>query len=275
VLGGVLLIVAAGALSLALVKAPSWGWGSHSTIAGFAVAAIGLPLFVARSAKHSTPVIDLHLFRNHAFSWANTSMLFLSIAFSMQLLGLSLLLQGGWGWSPILTGLAIAPGPVMVSVGALGLRRFTSRLPLGVVAALGLVLIGAGGILIGTSITAQPHWVAAVLPGWLVIGLGAGFSFPTIYSAATVDVEPRQAATASAVIQMARQIGAVLGVAALVLVLGASTLSGNSIHQVAHAWWLAGAFAAVSALAAIGISSTKGGQHSATASGRADRAMAE
>jgi MFS family permease len=150
-----------------------------------------------------------------------------------------------------------------------------SRLPSGVVAALGLVLIGAGGILIGTSITAQPHYVAAVLPGWLVIGLGAGFSFPTIYSAATVDVEPRQAATASAVIQMARQIGAVLGVAALVLVLGASTLSGNSIHQVAHAWWLAGAFAAVAALAAIGISSTKGGHYSATSSGRADGAVAE
>jgi hypothetical protein len=54
---------------------------------------------------------------------------------------------------------------------------------------------------------------AAVLPGSLVIGLGAGFAFPTIYGAATVDVEQHQTATASAVIQMARQIGAVLGVA--------------------------------------------------------------
>jgi hypothetical protein len=44
---------------------------------------------------------------------------------------------------------------------------------------------------------------AAVLPGSLVIGLGAGFAFPTIYGAATVDVEQHQTATASAVIQMA------------------------------------------------------------------------
>jgi MFS family permease len=103
-------------------------------------------------------------------------------------------------------------------------------------------------------VTAKPHYAAAVLPGWLVIGLGAGFSFPTIYGAATVDVEQHQSATASAVIQMARQIGSVLGVAALVLVLGASTLSRNSIHRFTHAWWLASLFAACAALAALGIS---------------------
>jgi EmrB/QacA subfamily drug resistance transporter len=241
VLGGALLMVAVGALSLALIEAPSWGWASFSTIASFAVAAVGLPLFVARSARHPAPVVDLHLFRSPAFRWANASMLFLSVAFSMQLLGLPLLLRGGWGLSPILTGLAIAPGPVMVSVGALGLRRFTSRLPAGFVAAVGLVLIGAGGILVGASITATPHYAAAVLPGWLVIGLGAGFSFPTIYSAATVDVEQRQAATASAVIQMSRQIGAVLGVAALVLVLGACTLSREAASTVSamRGGWLA------------------------------------
>jgi EmrB/QacA subfamily drug resistance transporter len=252
VLGVLSVIVGIGGLALALVEAPSWGWGSASTLLTFAAAAAALALFIARSLTHPAPVVDLRLFLRPAFSWANASMFLLAVTFGMQLLGLSLWMQAGWGWTPVLTGLAIAPGPAMVSVGALGLRPFTSRLPAGVVAAVGLLLIGAGGVMIGTSITATPNYVFGVLPGWLVVGIGNGLAFPTIYAAASADVEPHQTSTASAVVQMARQIGSVVGVAALILIVGASTVSPSSIDDFAHAWWWAGLFAVLAAIAALG-----------------------
>ena len=63
------------------------------------------------------------------FAWANISMFLVSIAFAAQLLGLVLWMQEGWDWTALRTGLAIAPGPSMVSVTALGLRRFTAVTP--------------------------------------------------------------------------------------------------------------------------------------------------
>ena len=106
-------------------QGPAWGWASASTLGSFAISAAAIVAFVARSMRHHAPVVDLRLFRSREFSWANIAMLLLSVAFGIQLLGLVLWLQEGWGWSPLQTGLAIVPGPAMVSVTAIGLRRYT------------------------------------------------------------------------------------------------------------------------------------------------------
>jgi EmrB/QacA subfamily drug resistance transporter len=252
-LGGGLLIVAIGALALALVQGPSWGWGSASTLGGFAASAAALALFVVRSSRHHTPVVDLELWRSPAFAWGNITMFLVSISFGAQLLGLVLWLQEGWGWSALTTGLAIAPGPIMVSVTAIGLRRFTAALPAGATIAFGTLLMGAGGVLIGVSIGADPHYLA-ILPGWLIVGAGVGFAMPTILGAATAGLAPHQASTGSAVVQMDRQIGSVLGVALLVIVLGSSTASADLLDRFPEVWWWAGGFALASAVAALGIS---------------------
>jgi hypothetical protein len=67
----------------------------------------------------------------------------------------------------------------MVSITALGLRRYTTRLPAGIVAAIGSLLLGGGGVLIGTSLTAHASYAGQVLPGWLIIGAGVGLAMPT------------------------------------------------------------------------------------------------
>ncbi|HEY4097982.1 MAG TPA: MFS transporter [Baekduia sp.] len=252
-LGGLFLIAAIGALALALVQGPDWGWGSASTLGGFAVSAATLALFVLRSARHPAPVVDLALWRAPAFAWGNVAMLLVSIAFGAQLLGLVLWLQEGWGWSALHTGLAIAPGPVMVSATAIGLRRFTAHRPPGAVIALGTLLIGAGGVLIGASIGSHPDYFA-ILPGWLIVGAGVGFAIPTILAAATAGLPPHQASTGSAVVQMERQIGSVLGVALLVIVLGSSTASAASLDRFTEVWWWAGGLSLLSAIAALGVS---------------------
>jgi EmrB/QacA subfamily drug resistance transporter len=252
-LGGLVLIVAIGTLALALVKGPDWGWGSSSTLVSFAISAIATAWFVVRSVRHDAPVVHLHLFRNREFTWANVAMVLVSVAFGTQLLGLVLWLQEGWGWSALQTGLGIAPGPAMVSVTAIGLRRYTASLPAGLVAAVGTLLLGAGGVLIGVTLRADANYAAEVLPGWMIIGAGVGLALPTIVAAGTAGLAPHQTSTGSAVVQMGRQIGSVLGVAALVVVLGSSVGSAGDLDRFTEAWWWAGLFALLAAVAALAI----------------------
>ena len=242
-LGGVLLMVAVASLALALVQGPAWGWASGRTLAAFVIAVVATIAFVARSSRAASPVIDLALFGNPVFAWANIAMVLLSVSFGAQLLGLVFWLQEGWGWSAVRTGLGIAPGPVMVSLTGLGLRRWIAQLPVNVAAAIGALLMGGGGVLIGVSLTAHRHYATEILPGWLIIGTGVGLAMPTIIGAATAGLAPHQTSTGSAVVQMSRQIGTVLGVALLVVVIGSSTITVDKLHQFVHAWWWAGLFA--------------------------------
>lgn len=196
-------------------------------------------------------MIDLALFRNRSFTWGNIANFALGICFGTQLLGLVLWLQEGWGWSAVHTGLAIAPGPVMVSTTAIGLRRLHAGLPDGVKTIIGSLLMGGGGVLIGTSLTVQPHYAAEILPGWLLEGVGVGLAIPTIIRAASAGLAPSQTSTGSAVVQMGRQLGNVLGVAILVIVVGSSTITADTLSSFTHSWWWAGAFAVVAVLACI------------------------
>jgi EmrB/QacA subfamily drug resistance transporter len=250
-LGGVLLIGAVGSIALALVQGPVWGWGSAATIASFAITALSTGLFLARSSRAQAPVVDLRLFQDRVFVRANGAMFFANLAFGLQLLGLILWLQHGWGWSALQTGLAIAPGPAMVSVAALGLRPRLAKLSEGVTAAIGVLLMGAGGVLIGTSIGTHADYAADVLPGWLIIGAGVGLALPSITAAGATNLAAHQTSTGSAVLQMGRWIGSTIGVALLVVVLGTST--GASVHRFTHAWWWAALPALIGAVLALGI----------------------
>jgi EmrB/QacA subfamily drug resistance transporter len=71
-LGALVLAAAVGALSLAIVEGPSWGWSSARVVAAFAGAAALVPTLVVRSARHRAPVFELSLFRVRSFAVANT-----------------------------------------------------------------------------------------------------------------------------------------------------------------------------------------------------------
>jgi EmrB/QacA subfamily drug resistance transporter len=246
--GGVFLMVGIGALTLALVQGPTWGWGSGATIASLIVAAIAIVLTVVRSARANSPVIDLTLFRDRTFAWANAGSFVLSLAFGLQLLGLVLWLQEGWGWSAIRTGLAISPGPIMVSVTSLGLRRWTSKLPAGLVAAVGGVTLGVGAVLIATALSADHNYATEVLPGWILVGAGVGLSTPTLVATATKGLAHHQTSTGSAIVQMNRQIGLTLGVAVLVVIVGSSQVNVRDVHRFTDAWWWSAGFALAGAI---------------------------
>jgi EmrB/QacA subfamily drug resistance transporter len=252
-LGAAMLAVSIGAVSLGLVEGSAWGWGSTSTLASFAVALAGVAGFWFRSQHHPLPIVEPALLRVRAFAWSNVTSLFFSVAFGAGLLGVILWSQEVWGYSALRTGLAIAPGPVMVPLFVALNQRFANRVRAGRVAAAGNVLFAIGNVLLLTSVGAHPHYLRELLPGWLLMGIGVGLALPTILASATADLPPGRAATGSAVVNMSRQIGTVLGVSVLVAVIGRHATYGATHAAFQHAWWIIAGASLVAAASSFGM----------------------
>ncbi len=219
-LGAATFTVAIGALALALVKAGAWGWGSAQVIGLIAAAVILIALFARRSARHPVPVIEPHLLRLREFSTATAANVVFGTAFGAMLLLVTLWCQDVWGWSALRTGLAVAPGPLLVPFLSVGAGPLARRVGPGPVAAAGCAIYAAGCVFWHQELSPRPDYVAHMLPGMLMTGTGVGLTLPTLVSAAVSAVPPHRFATGSGVVTMARQVGIVLGVAILVTVLG-------------------------------------------------------
>ena len=131
IVGAVVLAVAIGALTLALVKGPDWGWGAPDTLLSVAVTVVGIALFVYRLGHHVAPVIEPSLLRVRAFAWANVTALLFGIAFGAGLLSVILWMQDTWHYSALQTGFGVAPGPLMVPILAALSQRVAHRVPPG------------------------------------------------------------------------------------------------------------------------------------------------
>lgn len=252
-LGAGVLAVAIGALAYGLVEGPSRGWAAGTVLTAFAVAALGVAGFWLRTTRHPSPVVEPALLRVRAFAWSNVTAVLFSAAFAAGLLSMVLWLQQVWSYSAIRTGLAIAPGPLMVPLSVLLGSRYLRRLPPGLVASAGCFLFACGSGLTGLSIGRVPHYAAEVLPGWLLTGVGVGLALPTILTAATADLPPSRNATGSAVVTMSRQIGSVLGVGVFVAVVGTTTGFAQAHHAFQHGWLVITLVGLAGAVTAVGM----------------------
>jgi EmrB/QacA subfamily drug resistance transporter len=235
-------------LTLGLVKTNDWT--AAQLLACFGAAVALLVWFLRRSAAHEAPIVPMSLFRIPAFGKATLANLLFAVAFSMMLLSVVLWCQGVWHWSALRTGLAVAPGPLMVPALAIGAGPITRRIGAGPVAAAGCFFFALGNLWWITQAGLSPSYVQGMLPGMILTGIGVGLALPTLVGAAVTALPPQSFATGSAVVTMARQIGSVLGVAALVAILGAA---GTPSAGFDHGWLLAIAASAATAAGALTI----------------------
>jgi len=209
------------ALAFGIVKAgPDWGWTDTGTLVSFAVAAVLVAAVLARSARHQSPVLDVRLFGVRSFAAANTASLIFGMAFYATLLGNILFLTGVWGWSPIKAGLAITPGPIAATLVALPAGRLADRFGARAVVLPAVLIYALAGYLWYRNMGVEVDYAADFLPGMILAGIGSGVGLSILTSAATAALPPLQFATSTAVVTMARQIGAVLGIAILVAIVG-------------------------------------------------------
>jgi EmrB/QacA subfamily drug resistance transporter len=217
--GGVALV------SLAIVEAPDWGWGSASVIAAFAGGAVVLGAFVWRSRVVAHPVLELSLFRVRSFAAGCAGVFTFSLGFYALLLANILFLTSVWGYTTLEAGFAVTPGPLMAALSSALAGRVIDRYGSRATALPGGLVFALGSLLFATGLGPTPAYVADFLPATLLTGTGVGLSFAGFSSAAVRDLPPARFSTGSAISTCCRQLGAVLGISILIAVLPDFTLA--------------------------------------------------
>ncbi len=278
--GAGLLAAAVGLVAFALVKAPGWGWGSAGFIGLLAASLACGVLMVRRSRRHHSPVIELELLRSRTFSGAFAASILYYAGFGAFVLSAVEFLTGVWRYSAVEAGLAIAPGPLMVLPFARVVApRLAARLggP-GRVAVIGC-LVNAGAQLLWLSqIQATPAYVTHLLPAQLLGGAGVGLSIPSLLGVGSASLTPARFGTGSGILNMARQVGTVLGVAGLVAILSRVSRVDPVAAYRSGLVLIIAFFVAAAAVSAVLLTGRPGGrpgpaQGSADASGSAARTV--
>ena len=220
--GAVLVTSGLVTLVFGITQASDYGWTSFATIGLFTGAAVLLASFVAWESRAREPLMPFSIFRIRTVSAANLAGLVLgTVTFSMFLM-LTLYMQQVLAYSPMKTGvayLAVAGTAIVWSTVA---AQLVNRVGVKPTITAGMTLLTVG-LLYFTQVSVGGSYVTDLLPGFLIIGAGLGFSFVPISIAALAGVAPSEAGLASGLFNTSQQIGGALGIAALSTVATSTT----------------------------------------------------
>jgi EmrB/QacA subfamily drug resistance transporter len=230
-LGAGLLGASMFGLIYGLIEGSTAGWTALP--AGcLAAGAVLLACFGARQRLAAEPLILPSLLANRGF----TAGLLLGLAFFAAVNGLayviSLFFQTALGLKPDHAAIALGPLMVGIIIASVVCRPLVGKLGRGlVVLGLGVTLAGAAGLwaTIAASGTAVSVW--ALAPSILVLGVGMGACFSSIFDVAIGDVAPAEAGSASGTLSAVQQLAAAIGSAVVTTVY----FSQRAEHGAGHA----------------------------------------
>ena len=254
-LGGVLVTSGLSSVVYAITQGGQHGWLAGRTLGFFAASALLLAGFVAWEQRHPEPLMRLGILRIKTVSGANVSGFILGTATFSLFLMLTLYMQQVLGYSPLKTGigyLAVAGGAIVTSAVAAQLVTRVGVKPVLVTGMLSLT----GGLAYFTQVSVGGSYLGDLLPGFLLVAVGLGFSFVPISIAALAGVQAAEAGLASGLINTSQQIGGALGIAALSTIATSRTghaLAHGSSHAAAAVTGFHAAFVAGVIVAGIGI----------------------
>jgi EmrB/QacA subfamily drug resistance transporter len=219
----------------AVVDGNRAGWASVQTLGLLGVAALLLGAFLAIEARVRDPLMPLRLFRLRSVAAANGIGVAWAAGMFAWFVISALYLQKVLGYEPLRVGLAFVPADVImaafsVSLSARTVARYGIRGPLWIglaLATLGLALFARAPL--------HGSFLVDVLPGMLLLGLGAGLAFNPVLLAAMNDVAPEQAGLASGLVNTSFMMGGALGLALLASLADARTeaLTGDGVEAAA------------------------------------------
>ena len=233
--GTLLFAIAIGTLVLGVVKGQDWGWGSARVIGCLAMALAFGAVVVRRCGRHRSPVLDLSLLRIRTVSAANAMTVTGAAGFYAYTLANVLFLTSVWRYSVLQAGLALTIGPLVAVVVAGPASRLAQRIgPRPVLVAGGLFWGGAVMWFVGR-VGTRPDFAGQWLPGMVLLGIGAGVLFPNLSGTAVASAPGESFAMATGMNSVARQVGAALGVAVAVAIIG-TPAPATAVAVFHHAW---------------------------------------
>jgi EmrB/QacA subfamily drug resistance transporter len=255
VIGAVTVTLALMLAVYAIVNGNEAGWTSAATLGLLGTAAALLLAFIAIESRVAHPLMPLTLFKSRNVSVSNTVAVLWAAAMFAWFFISALYMQLVLGYSPLQVGLSFLPANIIMALFSLGLSarlvvRWGFRLPLA--AGLGLAAVG---LLLFSQAPVNGQFMLHVLPGMVLLGLGAGIAFNPMLLAAMSDVAPTESGLASGVVNTAFMMGGALGLAVLASLAAArstalAALQTDAVAALAGGYQLAFLLGAVFALAA-------------------------
>lgn len=209
--GQISAVIALASLTAALTEASQLGWLHPLVCAGLLIAALSTIGFLWLESRSPAPMLPLSLFRNPTFSVASIAGVIVNFAYYGLVFVFSLFFQSVQHLSPQQTGLAFLPMTAILMVMNIFAGRLITRTGPRVLMVTGLGLAAFGYMLLLRISADRSYWMLAI--PMLVAGSGIALTVPTMTNATLSSVHPSRAGIASGVLNSARQIGGMLGVA--------------------------------------------------------------
>ncbi len=201
-----------GTLTWTIIEAPDHGWHSPVTLAGFAVAALSLVVFVVRERTTAHPMLDVTLFRDRRFSAASGAVTITFFALFGFIFLVTQYFQFVRGYGTLSTGARILPVALSIAVASVVGAQLAPRIGTKVVVTTGLLLFGTSFLWIST-VAVDASYATVVVPQMVLMGLGMGLISTPATESILLVLPPARAGVGSAVNDATRELGGTLGVA--------------------------------------------------------------
>jgi EmrB/QacA subfamily drug resistance transporter len=223
--GQALSILALGLLAFAFIQAPLLGWSSPLILGCVLGSAVSLAALLKVESVTPGALISLGIFRNRAFSVAIANAAMMTFGFYTLLFIFPLYLQEIRGNSAVVAGLKLLPLSLTFFLVSLIAGRLLPRIGTRALIAAGLGLFGAG--LLALTFVSDKSSFVAMAPALVAIGLGNGLAFGAIMTVAVSNVDDARSGMSSGLVNVARMVGATLGVAIPGSIFGAHAAQAN------------------------------------------------
>ena len=214
ILGAVLVTAGLTLLVYGLVSTDTHSWTSTLVLGSLVGSAILLGAFVAVERRAAAPILPFSIFRNRSLTGANIVGLLLGASIFSMFFLLSLYMQQVLGYSALKAGMAYLLVASVIIVAAGASQALVTRIGVRTVLTAGMVLLIAG-LLWFARVAVDGSYTVDLVPGFILAGLGLGFSFVPVQIASLVGVSHDEAGIASGLINTSQQVGGALGVAVL------------------------------------------------------------
>jgi EmrB/QacA subfamily drug resistance transporter len=211
--GGLISAAGLAALVYGIIEGPERGWTDSLTLGAFIVALVLLSAFVASELRREQPLLDPRLFRLRGFGAGTASITIQFFAFFGFIFVMLQYVQFVLGYSPFVAGIALAPLAVAMMALSPRVPRLLEHFGPARVAPIGLLLMAGGFAVLSTADQGSSYWL--LFAGLVPLGVGMALATTPATTAIVSSLPQAKQGVASAVNDLAREVGGALGIAVL------------------------------------------------------------
>src|SRR5215218_4004321 len=209
-------------LVFALVEGPKLGWDSPAIVAAAAASVVALGAFALVERRSRDPLLPPRLLANRNLATAVAIAFLFWATFGSVLYFLTLYFQNVHGYDALETGVGFLLPTAVVVTGSAVAGHLATRFGLRATLVAALAIGALGALALGVAMSPNGSY-AGLIPGLILLSIGDGVVFTTMFIAAGTGVADREQGIASGIASTSTSIGAAVGLAVLVLVATSGT----------------------------------------------------